>query len=102
MYYTIDVLTVVNCFYTFRLYLAALHYNENSDRLQAVDQDGRPRYDLRFPKYKKGGQVVRVVKTKSTIGEFIEASETYSGPCNLRPLYLTIAPILRHLSVTPI
>ncbi|XP_070550424.1 uncharacterized protein [Ptychodera flava] len=49
-----------------RLYLAALHYNENSDRLQAVCQDGQPQYSIRYPKFKKGGHSVREVKTKPT------------------------------------
>ena len=31
----------------FRLTLSALHYNENSDRLQKVTADGRPRYSIK-------------------------------------------------------
>ncbi|KAL9961215.1 hypothetical protein ACROYT_G030118 [Oculina patagonica] len=51
-----------------RLLLAALHYNENSDRLQAVTVDGRPCYSIRFPKFKKGEYSVREVKTAATYG----------------------------------
>jgi len=45
-----------------RLTLAALHYNANSDRKQAKNKDGLPRYSLRFPKYRKGGYTVQVIK----------------------------------------
>ena len=36
--------------FLFRLRLSALHYNENSDRLQRVTVDGRPRYSIKYPK----------------------------------------------------
>lgn len=49
-----------------RLLLAALHYNENSDRLQAVTKDGRPCYTIRFPKFKKGEYSVQKEKTSAT------------------------------------
>lgn len=52
----------------YRLLLAALHYNENSDRLQAVTKDGRPCYTMRFPKFKKGDYSVRKEKTCATYG----------------------------------
>ena len=52
----------------FRLLLAALHYNENSDREQATTSDGVPRFSLRFPKFKKGGYSVRMEKTAATYG----------------------------------
>ncbi|CAL4089386.1 unnamed protein product, partial [Meganyctiphanes norvegica] len=34
-----------------RLYLAAIHYNKNSDRPQAVDKTGKPAVVTTFPKY---------------------------------------------------
>ena len=49
-----------------RLYLAALHYNENSDRMQAVTKSGHPQYSLRFPKFKKGGYTIKVNKCGPT------------------------------------
>lgn len=52
----------------YRLLLAALQYNENSDRLQAVTKDGRPYYTIRFPKFKKGDYSVRKEKTCATYG----------------------------------
>ena len=52
----------------YRLLLAALHYNENSDRLLAVTKDGRPCYTIRFPKFKKGEYSVRKEKTAATYG----------------------------------
>ncbi|XP_074610341.1 uncharacterized protein LOC141864464 [Acropora palmata] len=51
-----------------RLLLASLHYNENSDRLQAITKDGTPRYSIRFPKFKKGEYSVRKEKTSPTYG----------------------------------
>ena len=52
----------------YRLLLAALHYIENSDRLQAVTKDGRPCYTIRFPKFKKGDYSVRKEKICATYG----------------------------------
>lgn len=51
-----------------RLYLAGLHFNENSDREQAVDQEGQPRFSVRFPKFKRGGHSVHMEKTNPTYG----------------------------------
>jgi len=49
-----------------RLNLAALHYNENSDRRQAHNKQGLPVHFLRFPKYRKGGFTVQNVKESAT------------------------------------
>lgn len=50
-----------------RTYVAALHHNENANRLQAVTKDGEPRYTIVYPKTKKdGGHTVRAVKTPCT------------------------------------
>ena len=43
----------------FRLQLAALHFNENANRKQAVTKKGEERYDI--PKYNKGGYIVQKV-----------------------------------------
>ncbi|XP_001921592.2 uncharacterized protein [Danio rerio] len=51
-----------------RLYLAALHYNENAGRPQATSATGKPIYKLAFPKAKKGEYRVREVKTQQTFG----------------------------------
>ena len=45
-----------------------MHYNENSNRAQA-ETDGKPRYDVYFPKAKKGEPAVRIVRTKVTFGK---------------------------------
>ena len=52
----------------YRLELAALHFNENSNREQAVTKEGDEQYDVVFPKYKKGGYIVRKVVEKPTYG----------------------------------
>jgi hypothetical protein len=38
--------------------LAALHYNENSNRAQKLDRNGWPCYTVKFPKAKKGQAAV--------------------------------------------
>jgi hypothetical protein len=50
----------------YRLQLAALNYNFNNERKQATTQDGKGRFNIQYPKYKKGGYIVRPIKTKST------------------------------------
>ena len=52
------------CYMT-RLQLAALHFNENSSRDQAVTKEGKERYIL-FPKFKKGGYIVRKLTVDPT------------------------------------
>lgn len=49
-----------------RLQLAALHFNENSNRSQAVTKQGAKRYDIVFPKYKKGGYIVKKILLNAT------------------------------------
>ncbi|XP_021356047.1 uncharacterized protein LOC110451810 [Mizuhopecten yessoensis] len=49
-----------------RLLLAALHFNENSGREQAVTSQGELCYKIVFPKHKKGGYTLREVKTEPT------------------------------------
>jgi solute carrier family 8 (sodium/calcium exchanger) len=49
-----------------RLWLAALHFNENTQRDQAVTQDGKARYRLTVPKYKKGEFIVRKINVDCT------------------------------------
>jgi len=54
--------------YTFRLQLSALHFNENANRKQAVTKKGEERYDIVFPKYKKGGYIVRKIVQDPSYG----------------------------------
>ncbi|XP_041457112.1 uncharacterized protein LOC121430959 isoform X2 [Lytechinus variegatus] len=49
-----------------RLYLAALHWNENCGRSQAQDVDGNPVYKLKYPRSKEGGHTVEKVLTACT------------------------------------
>lgn len=51
-----------------RQQLAALHFNENAARKQATTSTGESRYDIVFPKYKKGGYVVKKVIEDPTFG----------------------------------
>ncbi|XP_031141020.1 uncharacterized protein LOC116039964 [Sander lucioperca] len=46
-----------------RLYLAAMHYNENADREQATTSAGQPVFRVVFPKSRKGEVTARPVKT---------------------------------------
>lgn len=52
------------------LTLAALHYNENSEKVQAATREGNLQYSIVFPKQKKGEFTVKKVKTQSTYGKF--------------------------------
>ena len=49
--------------------MAALHFNENSGRGQALTKQGSKCFDVIFPKYKKGGYVVRKVLANATYGK---------------------------------
>ncbi|XP_069102906.1 uncharacterized protein [Argopecten irradians] len=49
-----------------RLVLAALHFNENVGRNQAVTSQGDLSFKITFPKHKKGGYTLREVKTQPT------------------------------------
>ena len=58
-----------------RLFLAALHFNENASRSQAKTKDGRPVYEIRFPKYKKGGFTVTPLKQEPTFNYIQELTK---------------------------
>ncbi|XP_016346660.1 uncharacterized protein LOC107692211 [Sinocyclocheilus anshuiensis] len=49
-----------------RLYLAALHFNENAGRPQATTAAGEPLYKINLPKSKKGQCTAKPVKADST------------------------------------
>lgn len=51
-----------------RCTLAALHYNENSGRDQAVTKDGELRWQMRQPKAKTGKPTVAAIKVAATYG----------------------------------
>lgn len=70
-----------------RLALAALHFNENSSREQAVTSDGEERYDILFPKYKKGGHIVRKVTVNPTYSKHLHLLITKACLNMLRLIY---------------
>ena len=47
-----------------RLLLAAMHFNENSERGPATKADGTVQYAVRYPRFKHGDHTVRVVKER--------------------------------------
>ena len=51
-----------------RLLLAALHYNENAERQQAMSSTGKPLFTIRFLKFKKGEYSVVPIKQDTTYG----------------------------------
>ncbi|XP_067290036.1 uncharacterized protein [Pseudorasbora parva] len=51
-----------------RSQLAAMHYNENSERKQATTEAGQLRWHIQYPRYKKGECTVRPLKTSPTYG----------------------------------
>ncbi|KAJ8018711.1 hypothetical protein HOLleu_43144 [Holothuria leucospilota] len=64
-----------------RLQLAALHYNENASRPQAVTREGQERYNLKFPKYKKGQATVSKVLTNATYAYVDELMDVLIEVC---------------------
>ena len=50
--------------------LAALHFNENSNKQQATTKDGQKRYSVSFPKYKQGHHTVREIARSSTYSKY--------------------------------
>ena len=44
-----------------------MHFKENPNRKQAVTKEGDEQYDIVFPKYKKGGYIVRKLVQKPNI-----------------------------------
>ena len=49
-----------------KLFLAAMHYNENSGRQQQQNKEMDLQYAIVFPKYKKGGHIVRKILVDCT------------------------------------
>ena len=52
-----------------RIQLAALHFNENSNQKQAITKKGERQFSIVFPKYKKGGYIVKKVTEEATYGK---------------------------------
>ena len=46
--------------------LAALHYNENAGLQQYTTSDGKLAYQIKYPKYKKGGYIVQKILQDKT------------------------------------
>ena len=67
-YHNLSLSPPINTRIHFRLQLAAMYFNENDSREQAVTKKGEERYDILFPKYKKGGYIVRKVVQGPTSG----------------------------------
>lgn len=48
--------------------MAALHYNNNGSREVACTAGGEEYYAVRYPRFRKGGWVVRPIKEKPSYG----------------------------------
>lgn len=72
-----------------RLQLAALHYNCNKDRKQAISKYGTERYSIQYPKYKKGGYIVRQIKSKKKYGKYLILLYYSQSHCYLFTGYVT-------------
>lgn len=73
--------------FDFRLQLAALHFNENSSRSQATTNEGKERFAMRFPKFKKGQATVSKVLTDATYGKyFFLQLQPLAVKCNFHKL----------------
>ena len=49
-----------------RLLLAAMHYNGNAERRQCQNKKGTAELTIAFPKFEKGGYIVRKILTECT------------------------------------
>ncbi|KAG7509846.1 hypothetical protein JOB18_006682 [Solea senegalensis] len=62
-----------------RLYLAVMHFNENTARPQA-NSDGEPLFRLQFPKWKKGECTAKPVKEQATFSYVDEIMDLFEKP----------------------
>ncbi|XP_078321751.1 uncharacterized protein LOC111111789 isoform X2 [Crassostrea virginica] len=69
-----------------RLWLAALHFNENTQRTQAVTKEGKARYRIVFPKYKRGEYTVRKISVDSTYDYIQPLMNTMFGLAEMAPM----------------
>ena len=60
----------------FQVTVAALHFNENANRKQAVTKKGEERYDIMFSKYEKGVYIVQKVVQDPTYGKLLTYPHT--------------------------
>lgn len=58
--------TYISIIYYFRLLVAAMHFNENFGRPQAVTKSGKERIQIVFPKQKQGEFTPKIVKVPKT------------------------------------
>lgn len=57
--------------YFSRTYLTAMHFNENSHRMQATNSQGLPSFSIRYRRFKKMEATVRKEKVKPTYSKYI-------------------------------
>lgn len=55
----------------FRLTLSALHFNENSAQDQATTASNEECFEILYPKYKKGGHIVRKILVDPTYSKLL-------------------------------
>jgi len=85
-----------------RLLLAALHYNENSNRQQAVTQTGNPQWRISFPKARKGNAVAAAVHVPVT---FAYVDELLHAVVDLREQFSSYTKAkanVRHANPPPV
>lgn len=68
--HTLCIRVTLVLFVFLRLYLAAMHFNENAGRPQATSSTGELLYRLNLPKSKKGEFSMKPVKVDPTYGKF--------------------------------
>lgn len=64
VYNVLSILFNILLFFLPRLYLAALHFNENTDHPQATASAGELLFRLHFPKWNKGECTAKPVKER--------------------------------------
>ena len=64
---------------SYRHILASLHFNENVKRETQTDKNGKPYYQVSYPKFKLGEEVVREVAVPPTYGRLCNCASTLSA-----------------------
>ena len=98
---SIQATVLLRCFN--RTLLPGLHFNENSSRSTATTQDGMKRFAVRFPKYKRGGHVVKQIMTDPTYSKFNSKVDTtkndFSPAVTVMPDHVTTMLIINILGI---
>ena len=82
-----------------RILISALHFNENSNRPQATNQNGDSRWAVSYPKARRGEAVVKQVKVALTYSYVSSLLEAVFSIRDAHSSYAKAASALCHLNL---